>query len=97
MRSSGLDKDESEAIILARETEVHLLLMDEAKGRQVAKRMGLPVMGTWGLLLAAHQQELLSRTNVLECIRAMKDAGIRVGDTLYKYIIDRLGSTICKD
>ena len=90
MRSAGLDEGESEAITLARERRAHVLLMDEAKGRQVAKRMGLPVMGTLGLLLASCKRGLLGREDVLECIEAMEKADIRISDTLHRYIIDRL-------
>ena len=90
MRSAGLDEGESEAITLARERRAHVLLMDEAKGRQVAKRMGLPVMGTPGLLLASCKRGLLGREDVLECIEAMEKADIRISDTLHRYIIDRL-------
>ena len=89
-RTAGLDKGESEAIMLARERGAHILLMDEAKGRQVAKRMGLPVMGTLGLLLASCNRGLLVREDVVECIDAMEKEGIRISDTLHRYIIDRL-------
>ena len=97
MRSAGLDKGESEAISLARETGAHMLLMDEAKGRQVAKRMGVPVMGTLGLLLASCKRGLLGREDVLECIEAMKNAGIRISDTLRRYIIGRLDAPASKE
>ena len=90
MRSAGLDKGESETITLARERRAHVLLMDEAKGRQVAKRMGLPVMGTLALLLASCKRGLLGREDVVECIDSMKMAGIRISDTLHRYIIDKL-------
>ena len=90
MRSAGLDKGESEAITLARERSAYILLMDEAKGRQVAKRMGLPVMGTLGLLLASYKRGFLGCEDVVECIEAMEKAGIRISDTLHRYIIDRL-------
>ena len=96
MKSAGLDKGESEAIALSLETGAHVLLMDEAKGRRVAKRMGLPVMGTVGTLLAAHRRGLLSREGVLECIDSMEMAGIRISDMLHKYVIDRLLDPQCK-
>lgn len=45
-RSTGLDAGESEAIILSDKLKASILLMDEVKGRQVAKQMGIQIMGT---------------------------------------------------
>jgi hypothetical protein len=40
-----LDLGEAEAIVLARETHADILLMDELKGRAVALREGIPLIG----------------------------------------------------
>lgn len=48
-----LDPDEAEAIVLAVERASTLLLIDDRDGRQVARTLGVPLMGTLGVLLRA--------------------------------------------
>jgi predicted nucleic acid-binding protein len=50
-----LDKGESEVIALAIEKNAEGVVIDEKKGRKVAKRMGLKVIGTLGLLALAYK------------------------------------------
>lgn len=48
---TGLDSGESEAIILADEKKSDALLMDEHRGRQVAKKVGISITGIIGILI----------------------------------------------
>ncbi len=51
-----LDAGEAEAIALAVELKADLLLMDERSGRNIAKQLGVTVIGLLGVLLVAKQR-----------------------------------------
>jgi predicted nucleic acid-binding protein len=48
---TDLDPGETEAIVLALEMHADLVLMDERKGTEAARRLGLATIGVFGVLL----------------------------------------------
>jgi len=58
---SDLDAGETEAIALAIELNADLLLMDERKGTDSARHLGLPTIGVFGVLLEAKRQNRISQ------------------------------------
>lgn len=69
-----LDTGEASVIQLAREIGVYKILMDERKGRRVARDVyGLQVIGTARLLTNAKQAHLVS--SVKELLQQMRAAG----------------------
>jgi uncharacterized protein len=55
-----LDLGESEAIVLIKELEAELLLIDERRGWKIANSLGIKTIGVLGILLLAKQKGLIS-------------------------------------
>jgi len=87
--TKSLDAGEAEAIVLALEKELPLI-MDEKKGRKVAHRLGIKLFGFIGLLILNYRKGLMSSSEVIDLFYEAKDQGFRVGEQLEKGFFDLL-------
>lgn len=70
---------EAEAIALAAEDQT-LPILDDLKARQWAKRLGIRIIGTVGVLLRAKHHHLVQSVHPL--LEALKNAGFHVSSSL---------------
>jgi predicted nucleic acid-binding protein len=84
-----LDPGEAEALALARQRHLPLIV-DEKKGRRVARMMGIPVLGLVGVLLLAVQREVLDPESAKQILVNAKDRGFRLSEGLFEAFTMRL-------
>lgn len=61
----GIDVGETEAIILCKEMQADVLLVDDKKAREVAELLGINCTGTLAVLLRAHGKRLITELRPL--------------------------------
>ena len=89
-RSTGLDLGESEAIYLSDNKKADLLLMDEVRGREVAARMVIKIMGTIGVLGSAYFDDLISKDEIKTAIEILRDSGRHISERLYEQLLEMI-------
>lgn len=85
-----VDAGEAEAIALAEEIKADQLLIDERKGRRLAREQGLPVIGLLGVVLLAKQAKLIPSARVL-LDSLDREAGIYLSDDLRNTALESVG------
>ena len=79
--TKSLDKGESEAITLAKEMNLSLII-DEKKGRKIATNLGINIFGFIGLLVLNYKKEMLTKDDTLDIFYKAKKQGFMVGNNL---------------
>lgn len=76
-----LNEGEAEVIALAQEIKADLVIIDEDKGRKIAKINNMNVTGTIGILLDAKQQSKISQ--IKPFLDKLIEEGIYISEKLY--------------
>ena len=88
---AGLDAGESEALILYGEKNADLLLIDEHKGRGIARKMSVKHVGTMGILMMAYDKDIISASEVKHCLEVLLDKDIRLSKNLCNKVLNYVG------
>jgi uncharacterized protein len=86
----NLDAGEAAAVALALELKADVLLIDEHRGRTVAKRLGVSCLGLLGTLALAKRRGLIPAVAPL-LQRLESEAGFWVGSALRERILAGIG------
>ena len=84
-----VDKGEASAIVLALELEDSVLIIDDKRGRKLAKELEIELTGTLGTLLKAKQKGIISAIRPL--LVKLKQINFRISQDLEKRILKKAG------
>lgn len=84
-----LDEGESEAIVLAKELTLPLII-DEKKGRKIAKNLGISIIGFLGVLYLCYSKKIVTRNDIDTIIEEALERGYRISNKLLQEFFDTL-------
>lgn len=82
---SILDAGEATSIALASELSDCLLIIDESKGRRVARELGIKITGSFGSLIAAKEKGSIQLVKPI--LDKIKQTNFRISDDLVNKIL----------
>jgi predicted nucleic acid-binding protein len=85
-----LDSGEASSIALALESGNSLLLIDEIRGRRIAKSLNVEIIGTIGVIVLAEKKGIVK--DVMSLIEKLISKGFRLSDTLIDKLNDEYGT-----
>ncbi len=82
-----LDAGESASIALAKKLELPLII-DERKGRKVAKSLGINIIGFVGIVLKLMEKKIVSKSKAIEIVKQVEANDFRLSEVLKALIYD---------
>lgn len=89
--ATGLDAGESEALVLYQEKKADVLLIDERKGRGVAKKMCIEYIGTVGILMQAFDKKIITAEETKDILGKLLSCDIRLSRKLCNKVLAYIG------
>ncbi len=76
-----LDKGESESIALAKKLKLPLII-DERKGRKIAKYLEIKIIGFVGIILKLLEKGIISKNRAIEIVKQVEENDFRLSSDL---------------
>jgi len=86
---SLLDDGESEAILLAKEMD-KVLIIDEKKGRKIAKNYGLKIIGLLGIILLNYKKGFIDKSQAKDFLKEVINNEFRISKNLQEQFFKEL-------
>lgn len=87
-----LEKGEAEVLVMAKEIQADLLLLDEEKARKSAVRAGFKVMGLVGILIVAKKMGLI--TDIGTYIEKLQREKFRLSEKIVNMALKQAGELV---
>ncbi|RUM73898.1 MAG: hypothetical protein DSZ11_04925 [Sulfurovum sp.] len=82
-----LDQGEAESIVLAKKLQLPLII-DERKGRKIAKELKIPIIGLIGIIIKLIEKDIVSKSRAIEIIQEVEANNFRLSDALKRLIYE---------
>jgi len=80
-----LDIRESQSIIVAKTLELPLII-DERKGRAIAKELGVKIIGLIGIILKLIDKKIISKNQAISIIQELEENNFRISEELKRLV-----------
>lgn len=87
----GLGSGESAVLAVALETSGATAVVDDAAARRAARNLGIPTLGTLGVIIRARQRQVLTSASAV--ITQLKSRGLYLEDELVRTALLQIGET----
>lgn len=85
-----LDRGEAESIVLSKELNADLLIIDEKAGREIAQQLEIQITGLLGVLLIAKKKGLIESVKIL-MEQLQREANFRISKSTFNIVLEKAG------
>ena len=84
MQITGIDKGEAQAIMLAKQKNEEIILIDQANAREVARQLRLKPRGTIFIILTATKRRMITRRDAKQMLGRLIEANFYISARIYR-------------